>query len=250
LPDIETLQGTWNIVSLEMDGRSMPSGEAAIRIQGSRFTTTAMGGEYSGALEIDESASPKAFNLRFESGPEQGNTSHGIYQLEGDTWKICLTLRGGTRPGEFATKPGSGLALEFLKRAAKSNARAKAAPTLSGEPAPELAGDWSMVSAVMSGRPLEPEYVKIGKRIATPGELQVRIGPQTVLKANYAVDRSTTPPQMNYLLPGGRLQFGIWELDGTQLKTCFGAPGQPRPAEFSSTPGDGRTFTIWSRSAK
>jgi uncharacterized protein (TIGR03067 family) len=246
--DLKTLQGSWNIESLEMDGQNMPTGQAAITIKGGRFTTTAMGGEYSGAIEVDETTSPKSFNLHFDSGPETGNTSYGIYELDGGAWKICLTLRGGTRPKKFATKPGSGLALETLKRAAKTKAKAKPAPAaLVGEPAPELAGEWSMVSAIMSGKPLEAEYVKIGRRIATASDMQVKVGPQTVMKAAYAVDRSTTPKQMNYRLPDGRSQAGIWQLEGTRLTTCFASPGQPRPAEFASASADGRTLTVWQR---
>ena len=160
--------------SLEMDGQKMPTGGAAITIKGSRFTTTAMGGEYAGRLELDETTSPKSFNLHFDSGPETGNTSYGIYELDAGTWKICLTLRGGTRPRKFATKAGSGLALEILKRAAKSKAKPVPA-AITGDPAPELAGEWSMVSAIMSGKPLDPEYVKIGRRIATAGDLQVKV---------------------------------------------------------------------------
>jgi uncharacterized protein (TIGR03067 family) len=254
MPDLKSLQGTWKIMSLEMDGRDMPSGEASITVKGARFTTTAMGGEYSGALELDESASPKSFNLRFEAGPEAGNTSYGIYELSGDTWKICLTLRGGTRPKTFAAAQGSGLALETLHRVtgfkAKAADKAKSATPpapLSGGPAPELAGEWSMVSAIMSGKPLEPEYVRMGKRIATESQLQVKIGPQAVLKAAYAVERSTAPKAMNYRLTDGRVQAGIWELEGKQLKTCFASPGQPRPTEFASVPGDGRTFTVWTK---
>jgi uncharacterized protein (TIGR03067 family) len=220
-------------------------------VKSSRFVSTAMGAEYSGTLEVDETSTPKSFNLRFDTGPETGNTSYGIYELDGDTWKICLTLRGGTRPKKFATKTGSGLALETLKRAPKGKAKAKAAPAaLEGEPAPELAGEWSMVSSIMSGKPLETEWVKMGKRIATASGMQVKIGPQTVLQTDYAVDRSKSPMQMNYRLHNGRMQAGIWELDGAQLKTCFASPGQPRPAEFASVTGDGRTFTVWTRAAK
>ena len=31
-PDINALQGSWNIVSLEMDGQTMPGGKASIAI--------------------------------------------------------------------------------------------------------------------------------------------------------------------------------------------------------------------------
>jgi uncharacterized protein (TIGR03067 family) len=253
MPDLDALQGAWRIVALEMDGRNMPSGEASIIVKGSRFTTTAMGGEYSGALEVDETTSPKSFNLRFEAGAESGNTSYGIYELSGDTWKICLTLRGGTRPKTFATTADSGLALETLHRVAETKAKTgkakSAAPPapLPGEPAPELAGEWTMVSAIMSGKPLEPLYVRMAKRIATESELQVKIGPQAVLKAAYAVERASAPKAMNYRLTDGRVQAGIWELDGKRLTTCFASPGQPRPTEFASVPGDGRTFTVWTK---
>ena len=258
-PDIKSLQGTWNIVALEIEGQNMPCGESSIALEGTRFTTTAMGGEYSGTMEVDETASPKSFNLVFEAGPEAGNTSYGIYELDGDKWTICLTLHGGKRPKTFATKAGSGLALETLQRAGtgkpkakgKGSAKGKApAAGLIGEPAPELAGEWSMVSAIMSGNPLDPEFVKVGKRIATESELQVRIGPQTVMKAAYAVDRAKSPKQMEYRLADGRTQSGIWSLEGAQLKTCFGGPGQPRPTELASTPGDGRTFSVWTRVTK
>jgi uncharacterized protein (TIGR03067 family) len=246
--NLKNLQGTWNIETLELDGQKMPSGEAAIAIEGSRFTTTAMGGEYAGEVSVDETTSPKSFDLRFDAGPEAGNTSYGIYELTGDTWKICLTLRGGTRPRQFATTPGSGLALETLRRAAKPAKRANlAAAELVGEPAPELAGEWRMVSALMSGKPLNPAYVKIGRRLATPGAMEVKVGPQSIMKASYAVDRSAAPMQMNYLLSTGRAQAGIWKLEGNQLTTCFAPPGQPRPTAFSSTPADAHTLTVWTR---
>ena len=52
----------------------------------------------------------------FDVGPEKGNTSLGIYEIENDTWKICLTTRGNNRPKKFATEPGTGHACEVLKR--------------------------------------------------------------------------------------------------------------------------------------
>jgi uncharacterized protein (TIGR03067 family) len=50
---------------------------------------------------------------------------------------------------------------------------------------------------------------------------------------------------MDYLLADGKTQHGIWALEGKLLTTCFGAPGQPRPTEFASIPGDGRTLAVW-----
>src|SRR5205807_1617746 len=83
---------------------------------GTKFTTAAMGSTYDGTLSLDVTKKPKRFDLKFTKGPEKGNTSLGIYELDGDTWKICLGLTGKSRPTKFATKPGSGHALETLKR--------------------------------------------------------------------------------------------------------------------------------------
>ena len=41
--DLDRLQGTWSIVSLEMDGQKMSGGGGQIVVRGDRFTTIAMG---------------------------------------------------------------------------------------------------------------------------------------------------------------------------------------------------------------
>jgi uncharacterized protein (TIGR03067 family) len=248
--DLDRLQGTWNIVSMEMDGRKTTGGSARIVVRGDRFSTIGMGATYDGTLLVHQTTAPKSFDLRFEEGPEKGNTSLGIYQLDGDTWKICLTTRGSERPQEFAAPPGTGIALETLQRAAAVDVQAAPlAPAASvgpeGDPAPELAGVWTPLSLVRDGQVLPQSMLQYGRRIATANEVTVRFGPDVVLHARYAVDRSCTPMTMDYLLAGGQAQHGIWALKGKRLTTCFGAPGEARPTAFASTPGDGRTLTVW-----
>lgn len=46
-------------------------------------------------------------------------------------------------------------------------------------------------------------------------------------------------------LSNEQLQHGIYELEGKKLKVIFSAPGQPRPADFSSKAGDGKTLITW-----
>ncbi len=120
--DLQNLQGTWNIISLEIDGQTVPAGmlgAARIVIHDGNFVSQAMGATYEGTFEVDSAKSPKTFNMNFTAGPEKGITSPGIYELDGDIWKICLALRGDERPTMFATAPGSGHARETLKRAAR-----------------------------------------------------------------------------------------------------------------------------------
>jgi len=117
--DFDKLQGEWSVVSLEVEGAAFGADAfagAKMVIQGNSFTSIAMGATYEGTIEVDASANPKTLSMKFTEGPEKGNTNFGIYELDGDTWKICLTMTGGPPPPKFATAPGSGQALEVLTR--------------------------------------------------------------------------------------------------------------------------------------
>jgi len=48
--------------------------------------------------------------------PNKGKKAFAIYELDGDTFKIC-TGEGNKRPAAFATKEGSGFSLMVWKRA-------------------------------------------------------------------------------------------------------------------------------------
>jgi uncharacterized protein (TIGR03067 family) len=89
---------------------------ARLAVKGNRFASIGMGAEYEGTLEIDESATPRHIDMKFHAGPEKGNTNLSIYELSGDIWKICVATRGSVRPSAFASTPGSGFAVEVLKR--------------------------------------------------------------------------------------------------------------------------------------
>lgn len=45
----------------------------------------------------------------------------------------------------------------------------------------------------------------------------------------------------------GKKQLGIYEIDGDTFKSCFGKPGDERPADFTTSPRDGRTLSVWKR---
>jgi uncharacterized protein (TIGR03067 family) len=118
--ELDQLQGKWNVKALEMDGQNMPATmltAARIVVQGTQFQSLGMGATFEGTLTVDPSASPKRFDLTFTAGPEKGKTNFGIYELDGDRWRICLNISGGPAPTTFATAPGTGHALEVLSRA-------------------------------------------------------------------------------------------------------------------------------------
>jgi uncharacterized protein (TIGR03067 family) len=262
--DLDKLQGTWKITSLEADGQQVSDGvfaSATISIHGDRFTSAGMGATYEGTVEIDSESRPKAFDLVFTVGHAQGHRNLGIYKLAGDNWTICLATRGDKRPKTFATAPDTGLALEILERSAARSTATKAArakPTRdsaeqvatdkSGKPT-KLEGEWEMVSAIFNGAPMDPSMVKWCRRVTRGNNTQVLAGPQVMLNASFAIDNSTNPHSIDYLnLAGankGKGQAGIYEFSGKTLKICMAPPGRSRPGEFSSKAGDGRSYTTW-----
>jgi uncharacterized protein (TIGR03067 family) len=268
--DAQNLQGTWRFTSLEVDGNAMePSavGESAMAIAGDTFEMKSMGFLYKGTFRIDEKSKPKTIDIHFTEGIEKGNNSLGIYQLRKDKWTICLGLTGKPRPSDFVTSPGSGHALETLERdtgeppakphkrgSKSSNAAAdEVATARATNMTPELQaqqGEWSMVSGMVDGQAFPPEVVAMGKRFVNGDEVRVLMGGQVIMKARVQMDATQKPKTIDYQLGDsakGKRQLGIYECSGDEFRSCFAAPGSPRPEGFVAPPGSGRTLTAWRR---
>ena len=247
--DVEKLQGTWNIATLEMDGMKMPDNAvtgARIVLQGNNFTSISMGATYKGTFKVDATKMPRTIDMTFTDGPEKGNTSLGIYELDGDHWKICLTVTGTERPKEFATKAGGGHAFETLKRQTAEKEQAVLAKEMAF-----LAGEWTMVSGEIGGQQMPEAMAKTAKRVAKGNETTVTMNGQIFLKATITIDPSKKPKTIDYLMTDGpskgKTQLGIYEVDGDTVRFCFGSPGQERATEFATKAGDGRTLSVWKR---
>ena len=253
--DLESLQGTWSVTSLEVDGQQMPAAmltDAEIMITGSRFTSTGMGAIYKGTLTLNPSTNPPQFDMKFDAGPEKGNTNLGIYTLDGNTWRLCIATRGTVRPARFATDPCSAFALEVLTRGKSRRAESRKTAPKKRVPATsttEFEGEWKMVTGVMDGTAMEASAVQWVRRVTTGDETTVYAGPQVMLKIKFTSNASTSPKTMDYVITAGankgKTQLGIYEFDGSLLRVCMAAPGSPRPTKFESVRGDGRTFTVW-----
>ena len=277
MSDLKKLQGTWHITNLETDGKLMPPEAfqgSQIIVHDNKFTSIVIGSRYEGIMEIDESKKPKAFDLVFTAGPQKDTRNLGIYKLVGDSWTICLAMQGGKRPRKFATEAGTGFALETLERNPGSKLsnrdigfqnypitqlpnypfqnRTPHTPEEETIPANGVAtpieGEWTMISGIFNGKPLDPGMVKFCKRITRGNTTIVLAGPQTMLKARFTLGTSQSDAIDYVNLHGnnkGKSQQGIFELKGNELKICIASPGKSRPTNFSSKPGDGRNYTVW-----
>jgi uncharacterized protein (TIGR03067 family) len=125
--DLEKLQGTWKPVSLESDGANPPDEVLkgwTLTVAKKEYTISIFmdlgGGMVSKsvtklAFVLDPAKKPKAID--FVNPLNAKNKMLGIYELEGDTLKICTSKPGTERPNRFESKAGSGWSLEVYKRA-------------------------------------------------------------------------------------------------------------------------------------
>jgi uncharacterized protein (TIGR03067 family) len=117
--EYERFTGTWKIESMEVEGKKQPEDLLKgfrLVIKGDQFTASQGDVMYKGNFKVDVGKKPKTIDITFTDGPEKGKTLAGIYELNGDTYKVCLDPNGKDRPKEFATKEGSAHVLEVFKR--------------------------------------------------------------------------------------------------------------------------------------
>jgi uncharacterized protein (TIGR03067 family) len=123
--ELAALEGTWKVVSAVQDGNKLSDAQ----IEGVRFTIEETGkalvkkGEkvlFEGTIKVDPTKTPKTEDAtQVSEGENKGKTTLSIYEIEGDTLKICSAEPGKDRPAGFFSKPGSGHFLRVFKREKK-----------------------------------------------------------------------------------------------------------------------------------
>jgi uncharacterized protein (TIGR03067 family) len=72
-----------------------------------------------GTQKLDPSKSPKAIDVTMTGGLNKGAVMLGIYEISGDTLKVCFDPEGKKRPAEFKSAPGSQTFVAVHKRVKK-----------------------------------------------------------------------------------------------------------------------------------
>jgi len=114
--DWKTIQGTWIPVAFEVGGVKLPEEafkDAKLVMTDGQYTYQNDHGTY----KLMAGEKPKGMDVTGIEGPNQGKTFPAIYELRGDTLRICYDLAGKTRPTEFATQAGTRQFLASYKRA-------------------------------------------------------------------------------------------------------------------------------------
>jgi uncharacterized protein (TIGR03067 family) len=120
--DIKKLEGSWVLASGTDDGKKL-SGEALentrLSIAGNRHTVKVGETTYKGTHKLDATKRPKTIDISDTEGPFKGKTVLGIYELDGDQFRICYAPPGKDRPKDFSAKAGTGHRSHVWKRQKK-----------------------------------------------------------------------------------------------------------------------------------
>lgn len=117
--ELKRFEGTWRYESMVVEGRRIPGGGPEgprLVIKGDTFEMSDKMATYRGTFAVNPAATPRTIDVTFSDGPEAGKTSRGIYELDGDTYTVCVGLAGRDRPERFTSEPGSGHAIQVLRR--------------------------------------------------------------------------------------------------------------------------------------
>jgi uncharacterized protein (TIGR03067 family) len=123
----DPLKGKWRLVDMIVKGEPIPANERRgfmIVFNGTSMTVSGFTKKKQFTYSLDSSTTPKSFDALALNGNFKGKTAPGIYELRGDTLRLCLPNDDtGGRPTEFASEKGSNMALLTLVRGGKGGRR-------------------------------------------------------------------------------------------------------------------------------
>jgi uncharacterized protein (TIGR03067 family) len=112
------LQGTWKVTSSVSKGVKAEPEEIFLIFRGDAILIREDGKTAENfSFLLDPSKKPKEIDLTLKVGAQKGRVDRGIYQLDGDTLRICIqSNKDAPRPGEFVSPQNSELWLVTLQR--------------------------------------------------------------------------------------------------------------------------------------
>jgi uncharacterized protein (TIGR03067 family) len=241
--DAKAIQGDWVPVKAELAGQAQ--GEAflkAIRMKlvDGRYEVVVGEQPDKGTYTLDPAAKPKGLTVTGVDGPNKGRMIPAIYELQGDTLRVCYDLSGAKRPEEFKSAAGTQSFLVTYRRVLDDQAL--------------LQGEWAMVSGQSNGTPIPEDLLRTGRRMARGDETTILIGGQVYFKARFTLDATKKPKTIDYTITEGPTKgeryLGIYELAADTVKFCFAAAGKERPTDFTAAEGSERTLSVWKREKK
>jgi uncharacterized protein (TIGR03067 family) len=121
--ELKMFHGAWKVELVEAGGKKLPIDlfkEMTVNFEGDKYTVKIGDKVIQKATQkLDPSKSPKTLDGTVAEGPNKGTVILGIYEISGDTLKVCFDPEGKKRPTEFKTADGSQTTLAVYKRVKK-----------------------------------------------------------------------------------------------------------------------------------
>jgi uncharacterized protein (TIGR03067 family) len=117
--DVDLMQGSWTVEEVAHNGQSPGEDklkEIKVAVKGSKLTVRAEDETHEVPFKLDPKKNPKTIDATPTGGPFKDMTLLGIYEIKGDTFKMCFAEAGKERPTEFKSEADSGHFLLVLKR--------------------------------------------------------------------------------------------------------------------------------------
>jgi len=117
--DAKLLEATWLPTTAELAGKEFP--EKVLKtmkliVKDGKYTAKVGDNSDNGTVKVDATKKPKSMDIMGTEGPNKGKTFLAIYELKGDSLRICYDLSGKARPTEFKTKADTQLFLVTYMR--------------------------------------------------------------------------------------------------------------------------------------
>jgi uncharacterized protein (TIGR03067 family) len=119
LDDAKAVQGSWQPVRAELAGQPMADAVLKIirlKLDHGKYEVFVGSEPDRGTYTLDTKSKPRGMSVTGTEGVNQGKTFPAIYELKGDTLRICYDLSGAKRPTGFKSVAGSKLYLVTYAR--------------------------------------------------------------------------------------------------------------------------------------
>lgn len=140
--DLQLMQGTWQLDSHESNDKAKVDIKNRTLFIGSELYLVRDGNKVVqvGTLRLSLGRTPKRVDVVVRKGLHADNTMLGIYEVKGDTLKICIDPEGEGRPSKFVAKTETSQFVAVYKRVKPSDEKI------------EIAGKYKSVSDGPDGK--------------------------------------------------------------------------------------------------
>jgi uncharacterized protein (TIGR03067 family) len=117
--DSKAVQGNWKPIKAELAGQPMAEEvlkTISLNLDQGKYEVFVGEAPDRGTYTIDSTTQPKSMTVTGTEGPNHGRTFPAIFEIKGDTLRICYDLSGAKRPTEFKSIAGTKLYLVTYQR--------------------------------------------------------------------------------------------------------------------------------------